>query len=235
MRNLILSVCSFISFQAVAQVEIVDESNTSVNIAGDTVYVTSNESVVYPHLQVKNTTGATLNLLWKRVHINTTIGFTDQLCDNVLCFDCFGNPWVRPTTIAIAPGANTTFQPKLNTNGVSGTAHHRYYIMDAGEAYIDSIDVIFTSTVGVKENLPLQYSIYPNPANTAIYVKLDCGITNDVYNIKLFNIMGELVRTETITDGNNIVNVSTLTDGIYFYSIIKNNQIVETKKLIIKH
>lgn len=216
-------------------VEIAMESDPGVLLNGDTVYITGPESVVYPHMQIKNVSGSSQNYLWKRVILTSSgTGFTDQLCDNILCFNCSGNPWIRPTTITIADGATTIFQPKLNTNGVSGTAHHRYYVMDAGEAYIDSIDVIFTSTVSIDENVKVSYNAYPNPAGDIFNIQLKASANNGNYQVKIFNLMGELVSQENLVLGLNVISTEELTNGIYFYSIISNNNIAETRKLIIK-
>lgn len=237
-KNLLLVVTTlFLGIVVNAQtVKIYEDGAPGTLFNGDTVYVTSGDEFVYPHLIVENNSGATLNVLWKRLILTASApGFTDQLCDNQLCFICTGNPWVRPSALAIADGANTVFQPKLSTGGVSGTAHYRYYVMDAGSTNIDSVDVVFTSTVGIEEKISVNYQAYPNPASSVFNIKLKVSPNTGLYQVKLYNIMGELVATETLVDGLNTVNIANLTDGVYFYSILRNTAVVETRKLIVKN
>jgi hypothetical protein len=233
---LVLFGLSAMTFAAVAQVvSVYEEGIPGTTYNGDTVFVNGTESVIYPHLIVENVSGSSLDLKWKRVILSSTQpGFTDQLCDNILCFNCSGNPWIRPTTIAIADGATTIFQPKLNTGGVAGGAHFRYYIMDGSSVYIDSVDVVFNTTVGVEENIKVSYSAFPNPAGDVFNIQLKASANTGNYSVKIFNLMGELVSQENLVIGLNVISTEELTNGIYFYSILNGNSIVETRKLIVK-
>ncbi|MBL7898234.1 MAG: T9SS type A sorting domain-containing protein [Crocinitomicaceae bacterium] len=235
-KLLYLTLMLFFAVQINAQVVSIYEDGVPGTLYnGDTVFVNGTESVIYPHLIVENTSGGALDLKWKRLILSSTQpGFTDQLCDNILCFNCSGNPWIRPTTIAIADGATTIFQPKLNTGGVTGGAHFRYYIMDGSSVNIDSVDVVFNTTVGVEENVKVSYSAYPNPAGDIFNIQLKASANNGNYQVKIFNLMGELVSQENLVVGLNVISTEELTNGIYFYSIISNSSVIETRKLIVK-
>ncbi|MBK9192368.1 MAG: T9SS type A sorting domain-containing protein [Crocinitomicaceae bacterium] len=236
-KLLLLNLMLFFASQINAQiVSIYEEGVPGTLYNGDTVFVNGTESVIYPHLIVENTSGGSLDLKWKRLILSSTQpGFTDQLCDNILCFNCTGNPWVRPTTISLADGATTTFQPKLNTGGVTGGAHFRYYVTDGSGIYIDSVDVVFNTTVGINENVKISYNAYPNPAGDIFNIQLKVSAnTGNNYQVKIFNLMGELVSQENLVVGLNVISTEEMTNGIYFYSIVSNSNIIETRKLIIK-
>ncbi len=208
-----------------------DEPMVAYN--GDTVFVVGTESVVYPHMHIVNPTGSAQNYKWKRIFIDSTPGFTDQLCDDVLCWNCSGDPWVRPLFISIPSLDSSLFEPKLNTNGSAGTAHFRYYILDGSEAVIDSVDIHYTTTVGTQEFTKFDYKLYPNPANGSVNLVLP-EVSGEVKFV-LYNMVGSEVLRQTVVQGSNTINCESLQNGVYFYSIIRNNELVETKKLIIKH
>jgi hypothetical protein len=234
MKRVLLVLCVvYFSLGTYAQVVIHLDSEPMVPYNGDTVFVVGTESVIYPYMHVINPTGVAQNFKWRRVILDSTPGYTDQLCDDVLCFDCFGNPWTRPAFISVPALDSTVFQPKLNANGVGGTAHFRYYILDGTETIIDSVDVSFSTTVTIDESEKLVYDLYPNPANGMVTLMMP-AIKGEIKFV-LFNMVGAQVLTQTLVEGSNTINCDQLQNGIYFYSIVKNNEIVETKKLVVRH
>ena len=52
--------------------------------------------------------------------------------------------------------------------------------------------------------------------------------------IAIYNMMGQEVIRQDVNDTHVSVNVSDLTDGIYFYSIIVNGDAVKTSKLVVR-
>lgn len=93
----------------------------------------------------------------------------------------------------------------------------------------DSIVCLYlTQTVGIGEVTNTRmFSIYPNPANSTIHLSVPegsgCGLINIVDNT------GKIVITQTISEGENILDVSALPVGIYYVRIGEM-----TSKLIIR-
>ncbi len=93
----------------------------------------------------------------------------------------------------------------------------------------DSIVCLYlTQTVGIGEVTNTRmFSIYPNPANSTIRLSAPegsgCGFINIVDNT------GKIVITQTISKGENIIDVSALPVGIYYVRIGEM-----TSKLIIR-
>ena len=75
--------------------------------------------------------------------------------------------------------------------------------------------------------------------NTAVAPQVDKILRNGQVLIirdgKTFNMMGqEVIRQDVNVGGSRMsINVSDLTDGVYFYSLIVNNQTVKTNKLVV--
>ena len=80
--------------------------------------------------------------------------------------------------------------------------------------------------VGVKD-YENSISIYPNPAHSIISI---AGA--EIVNIKVFNKIGQLISTQHNT---NIINVSSLTNGIYLLTIETSTGQIIQKKIIINH
>lgn len=232
-KYLLLSLFVLLSYFSMGQVLIHVEGQPNVAYNGDTLELSGNTNDMYKEMYVLNTSGVNADYKWRRVKLSTTSGYTDQLCDDFLCWICTGDPWNRPTFWTIPSGDSTLFKPILVTGGVSGTAHYRYYILNSSEVAIDSVDVKFTSTVGAEEITKFEYKLYPNPANVVVNLVLP-EISGDVKFV-LYNMVGSEVLKQTLVQGSNTINCESLQNGVYFYSIIRNNEIVETKKLIIKH
>lgn len=73
-------------------------------------------------------------------------------------------------------------------------------------------------------------SIYPNPASTDFRFNYN---TDKIINLKLYDIIGNLIISQRVINGNNVVNVSSLQAGVY-YMIIEDNDIIYTNRITIK-
>lgn len=73
-------------------------------------------------------------------------------------------------------------------------------------------------------------SIYPNPANDYIVVKLDQNIET---TISILNLVGQVMQTTTVEALTNYLDVSGLQGGIYFVSIQYGDQKVVRKIRIV--
>ncbi|MUU78609.1 T9SS type A sorting domain-containing protein [Winogradskyella endarachnes] len=83
-------------------------------------------------------------------------------------------------------------------------------------------------SLSVVDNNKNQFSIFPNPTNTG-FVNISSTNSADI-NIKVYDVLGKQVISETIT--NNTLNVSNLKSGVYIVKITQNNAST-TKKLVI--
>lgn len=111
----------------------------------------------------------------------------------------------------------------LTNNGVCDVFLAKY-------ASIDFIPKVLSET----QNLHL----YPNPATNSI--NLSINISKDIFSIKIYDIIGNIVYQQTKIEENTFTNqsinidLSNLLDGIYFLKA-SGNQINEYKQFIVKH
>lgn len=81
-------------------------------------------------------------------------------------------------------------------------------------------------------------SLYPNPARGMVLVSITQR-SGQEYKLRLSNILGREVRTvalQPMTGEVSIpVNLSDLPAGMYFYSLLANDKVVSTKRLVLQN
>jgi len=199
---------------------------------------TSTSDYAEKYFYLVNTSGSDQNVSWSRTrtaHDNSII--EDQLCDQVLCFTCDDQTvYNRPGTMTIAAGDSSVFQPKVFPGDVPACLIYTYKVYTGLGALEDSVQIKWRFDSAdcfldvEEESSNIEYSTYPNPANDFFYIQLKSN-NNDV-SVKIFNILGETVMTENLINGLNQLSINNLNSGVYFYSIIENGKVVETKKII---
>lgn len=180
----------------------------------------------------------------------TVVSITDGASNNF----CFGNCFpdnVSSTVVAIEP--ISSMDPDSPYYPYEFSAHFKPYNQDTWEMLPEgaelTVQYTFTAEGGepmtfefyflydtndVEENFSNMLSnAYPNPASN--FVNFDVEMQNvQSASIAIYNMMGQEVIRQDINDSHVSINVSDLTDGIYFYSLIVNNETVKTNKLVVR-
>ena len=73
-----------------------------------------------------------------------------------------------------------------------------------------------------------ELALYPNPTNGILTVKSKASIQE----LAIYNSLGQLILSKT--NQKNMIDISTLSNGIYFLKIFFENRSVETKKVLKK-
>ncbi len=87
-------------------------------------------------------------------------------------------------------------------------------------------------SVGTEEllNENQQLRIYPNPASSVISIKISESIVGiEAYRIKITEVLS---REILVSEFKNQLNISELENGIYFFSLYRDHQLIETKKIM---
>lgn len=72
--------------------------------------------------------------------------------------------------------------------------------------------------LSVNDPVKSYFNLFPNPASTSITISSE---TLKVDNLLIYNTQGELLQT---VKGNNIIDVSSLSSGIYFVKVISEEK-----------
>ncbi len=127
------------------------------------------------------------------------------------------NTGATTAVIAVSPSVTTTYTINGSSNGCSNVA---------------TITQNVNSCVGIQTNVTKQLaiSVYPNPSNGNFTVELANGLTK-VINVT--DITGRIVLTTSSTSDKVNVNISTLSNGIYYIKVTSDNKAEVTK--VVKH
>ena len=77
---------------------------------------------------------------------------------------------------------------------------------------------------------------FPNPANDKTSINFQLP-SNSEARVMLRNLLGSVVKEITVrgVETRFYINTADLNNGLYFYSVMFENRILFTKKLIVKH
>lgn len=80
----------------------------------------------------------------------------------------------------------------------------------------------------------LSYELYPNPASQSITLKLD-NLKQKVYYLLIYDFQGQVVKeVSNINIDKQIIDLSNLTTGLYFFQLSSNRETLFSKKIIIE-
>lgn len=150
--------------------------------------------------------------------------------------------WETPDPITIDPGTfSPNFTGDLTYYSPQGTTAVKFVFFDMDNTTDTSFVIVnyVIGSLGVPTIHSDQISLsnaYPNPAasNVNIDYKLPSNVSGA--NIKVTNLLGTIIDNVVLdkTEGKAILNVNSLKNGIYFYSLIINNSATITRKFVVK-
>jgi gingipain R len=120
-----------------------------------------------------------------------------------------------------------TIEPSY-TDEVFSEIHFTYCIVanyEDGSSFPECIDVKAEMSIDETAN---EFVIYPNPTNSMLYI--NCG--NAEYSYVMYNGMGQVVASGN-AQGTEQINVSDMTQGVYFLRLTSGTQ-VRVEKVVVK-
>jgi GH25 family lysozyme M1 (1,4-beta-N-acetylmuramidase) len=156
---------------------------------------------------------------------------------NVLLSTDGGNTF--PTTLLTITSAqmSTWTTQTFTTSATSATSVFRFIATDKGthDVGIDNLSITTQSTTDITNisSSDYQVTVYPNPNNGDFNVVV-MGSSKRI-SIELYNDIGQLVKYDEAKDGENIIHLTGLSEGMYFVNIsLDNNQVARQKIIITK-
>lgn len=147
-----------------------------------------------------------------------------------------GTGWVQPADDILYNQNQGTLVQDDNLNYTDPTAWYSKYLYPAtiwneNTSYPDILFKISCSDCAIVDVPELEKNnptIYPNPATNNFTVDLG---NDEKADIQLFNIVGQMVYSETIT-GTAQVNVANLHSGVYMLKVNQNGKTFTTKVVV---
>jgi hypothetical protein len=200
--------------QVTSSINVTTSNTYSVTVQGDAFGCVSSQSVL--------------------VDVRTPISF--ELGQDVSApVDSFVNIGILPIFSEYV--WNTGFDgPALTVYGSSyGVGTHDFWLTAMalnGCSHTDTISVAFYNGAGIEisEETP-ELIVFPNPATDFIRLETE---SNEMTNLEIYNISGQLIATEIINSMEFSLNVSNFAKGLYLVKIQLADNIVITRKILIQ-
>ena len=208
-------------------IDIVSDLNPSMEIQFD--------------IHVINTTDADINVVAQMEDL-TGIGMT---------YLCWGNcfmPGVLEAQNTVTAGGEGVFNGHVmfidaNSGEVLpvGTEIKMAYTFfderNPEEKYVFTVNFKYQTEESIVDynSVEVFSNAYPNPANNTVSFDYNMPYDANSASVAIYNMMGqEVVRQDLNLGGSRAdINVSDLNEGVYFYSLIVNNQTVKTNKFVV--
>jgi len=199
---------------------------TTGYIAGSSgrVYKTTN-GLIWDTLSIPTRSFSNLALDF----INTNVGYIVGSSGTAFWTTNAGVNWATVNTQAQSSVYNVFMTPDTKAFGVGAN----------GATFKNN--TVITSIAGNETGLPTSYRLeqnYPNPFNPTTTIKFALPKTGLV-SLKIYDVAGRevmrLINNQSMNAGyqTQFFNGSMLSSGIYFYSLIVDNKLVDTKKMVL--
>lgn len=117
-----------------------------------------------------------------------------------------------------------------SVDGATGSTGHESYQLVYYRKGNKSFGVPIPKTVGITESMQQALvTVYPNPA--AQFVSINLATPTLYAEFNLYDAIGKLVLTQKLAEQTNMIGLTHLPKGMYFYSIMQGEKVV-TGKLI---
>lgn len=129
------------------------------------------------------------------------------------------------SSYAVVPGATSqNFTPTVNGS---------YAVQINYAGCVDTSACTLINNVGIEENILNNSSVYPNPAESAINIELNDLKDLENVAVLLTDISGKIITVSCRTNDHFIqVDIASLSNGVYTYSIINNEETYAVGKFI---
>lgn len=178
---------------------------------------------------IQNLTDESLQLSWKFISDTTPEEWQISLCDNMNCYGFV------PDNGIMNPIVDDYAFIKLDVNPgmLDGEGVLTFLIFETDDQ-TESHEIRFhISTIQVaNENIPqVSVQIFPNPATD--FVNIESSENKDLL-VRLSDAFGKQIHNSILTAGSEkSIETNHLSSGFYFLSLITDDKIIKTEKIVI--
>lgn len=182
---------------------------------------------------------------WNSPYVEGEPGARERFCWGPLCYD-YGQAQTSPNDalmVTIEPGeSDDSFYGYYEHRGVPGTTEIRYCFFDHFNPETEICqDIVFTveQTQSVGENFTESElgNVAPNPVRGGMAsVGYSFGSrSGNERKFVIYNMVGHIVKESLLNQPNGIVffNTAEYSAGVYFYALIEDSAVLQTKKFVV--
>ena len=144
--------------------------------------------------------------------------------------------WVDSTFMDISQGNRTAPNgADINNDGLMDLIVGNY---QGGVSFYKGVTALTTSSID--NFIRFNFDLFPNPANNSFTIRI-LNEENKVYELEIFNVMGQLISSEKIINNIIVIPTETFSQGMYICKVSEVNEKGQkqsgslTKRIIIRH
>ncbi|MFW5725508.1 MAG: T9SS type A sorting domain-containing protein [Bacteroidota bacterium] len=238
-----LSILLLTVFAAHSQVVLLDADGEDITNQTITVTGTTDESYIRANIFFSNSGDEDVEV-WVRKHeVDLAPSHANTFCWVGFCF----TPLVFEvdSPVVLASGESSTsddFYTELYPEGASGTSQVMYEFYDDRDSFetvtVSIIYEVETPTSADYLSNTNQWRLEdarPNPARSHTWINYQVPADARNASIVVRNLLGNPVINEDLSASENKLRLDTsrLSNGIYIYSLLIDNQVVQSKRLVV--
>lgn len=241
---LLLTIVINVAFGVIAQTSPFSLSWSGESIAdGGAVYILGENdptTILKAHAIVTNNKAEMALIKVVRTEKSVIEGTYNYFCYAGTCY----SPSTNESNFDVfGPGESSReddFYADYQSNGNSGTSIIEYaFVNHNNPSEKVSFTVYYTTSPASVEDLIARTSFsnpYPNPAKSDVSFDFNFPVQVNSASIRVFNMLGKLVIDQKLSEKSGSISfpVHDIPEGVYFYSLILNDKIARTQKLLIQ-
>ena len=241
MKNYLLIFTALLLFSNVGVSQNIEIHNTrSFDLTNGqlTVVGSPDEFEIEADLVILNTSDSEMSIKVRRTIISVEDGTSNAFCWTGCYFPSINE---SPSPVTLSAGDSTlNFSGHFKPLGIVGTNVIAYTFFDENNISDSSrIEIVYdikTSSINEQNILHTSMSIYPNPVSSYAVVNYSLKHNSNA-NLTVYNMLGKQEMNYKLNSNTEKINIdlSTLTNGTYFYSIIVEGKIEGTKRFVVNH
>jgi hypothetical protein len=207
------------------------EYNKGVNIACQGVIIEGN-IIKYGSVGIDNTDASAPMTITKNVIENNGIGViikssaTTMTCNRICSDSTYDLKYYASSNINVSDNYwCTNDSASIRAKIYDGYVNVSYGIVTFMP--LDTNQCYGPTGIPIYEAQTLSFSIFPNPATD--YLTVELPENNSKSEIKLFNMLGELVYASRVIKQKTNIDISTFASGVYIIQIVTGNNISRQK------
>ena len=236
---MLLAIFGFVSAQSLQF-----ELNGHVYADGDVVLCNEPNFVfdeMIQHFQIRNNSSEAINVVVKKEEMEVLEGTMNYFCWGL----CLSPEVYVSQPVAMEAGAvsgeedfaiHVSFDPEWTMDPaqwLQGAVVMKYTAYNERNED-DKVSVIVKFVyeyTSVEDHQVGMSQAYPNPASSVVRFDVNCG---GATSVELFNLLGQKVLNQSVENGQVVLSVADLNEGVYFCNLKVNGQVVKTEKFIVK-
>lgn len=113
-----------------------------------------------------------------------------------------------------------------------GQPYQNLWLVKTDSLGCDSVSCSFVTDVVKLNSIESLYRVYPNPAKEILNIEIKTY--NKETELSFKNILGQSIKTISISKNETQIDLSQFEDGIYFVELFHNGNIVGVQKVVIQ-